>query len=166
MTLFEPESFWQDSEFIKFDETFFTSSGFEQGDIKALCYQGFPDWAAPNMNFDHFCQKPDSTSFKIGEDRDERDIWIDIQSRFILCSMNKIFVNSSAQLFRETLKLYGQMIESAIALNSKAATNNTIPDVFITNFRDELSLIDHRAIVSDSFWYQEIERRYGHCNPS
>ncbi|NRB25800.1 MULTISPECIES: SUKH-4 family immunity protein [Shewanella] len=152
----ENESFWEDIKLIKTDQSLLRTLGFSSQDISVLSGKGLPEWAAPNMNFDIF--EPSVGRLKLGEDRDDQDIFISLNTFKVLFSDRELLVNSSVQQFRGTLKVYAQMIDNAIEVDEESVISNTIPRQLINSFATELAQLDPLAALPGTFWMNEVQR--------
>ena len=156
MTKYTEKQYWEDSEYIKWDKSIFTKVDAPLSDIRALCDMGLPDWVAPNINFDHY--STESATLKIGEDRDDRDIFIDLKSLKVLVGSRSQFLNSSPYTLRKALQLYAVMVEKAIAIDEDSIVENSVDPSLIQELRDELNQLDPLCLAESSFWSHEIVR--------
>lgn len=156
MTKYTEKQYWEDAEYIKWDKSIFTKTEAPISDIRALCDMGLPDWAAPNINFDHYPIEP--AILKIGEDRDDRDIFINLKSLKVLVGSNRQFLNSSPYMLRKALQLYAIMVEKAIAIDEDSIVENRVDPSLIQELREELSQLDPLCLADNSFWSHEIVR--------
>lgn len=156
MTNYLETDYWEDADYIKWDRNIFTEVNASVGDIRALCDMGLPDWVAPNMNFDIYTIESDI--LKIGEDRDDRDIFIDLKTLKVMVSSDKQLINSSPYKFRKALQLYAIMVEKAIAVDEDSIVENRVATNFIQELREELNVLDPLCLAEGSFWYNEIDR--------
>lgn len=154
------EYYWKDAHYIKYNRKFLLSINLDKDSIEILSVHGFPEWVAPNMLLG-ICEVYDDL-LKIGESRDDENIYIEIKSGVIVYDTERKFVNSNIKLFLDTLKEYAEMIEKAISVNENATTDNLIPDHLILKFKKKLQEIDASSINSDTFWMKEIERCFSH----
>ena len=150
------EEFWADIEFIKWDKALFHSIYLTNIDIKVLTEEGLPEWVAPHLNFDHFVLE--SNRLKLGEDKEDRDIFICLDNFKILVGNNNQLINSSVSQLKESLKLYAIMIEKAISLTSDEFDDVIIPKNLISELETELVAIDCECVKNGSFWSEELTR--------
>lgn len=156
MNIYTSEVYWEDSSFIKQDETLLNSLNFSSKSIEVLSNKGFPEWAAPNINFDIF--EPGVDHFKLGEDRDDQEILVDLKTFQVHVGVCMIFMNSSVWHLRETLKLYAEMIEIAIDECENFPARQVLPKKLVGVFREKLEVLDAKAVIPESFWLNEIKR--------
>ena len=156
MTNYSETDYWEDADYIKWDRNIFTEANASVGDIRALCDMGLPDWVAPNMNFDIYATESDI--LKIGEDRDDRDIFIELNTLRIMVGNNKQLLNSSPYKFRKALQIYAIMVEKAIALDEDSIVENRISTNLIQELKEELNALDPLCLGEQSFWSNEIVR--------
>lgn len=156
MTDLDNEYYWHDSDFIKYDSLLLSSLGLDKETVEVLSINGLPEWAAPNINFGFFDSK--DNVLKIGEDRDENDIYIDVQSGKVLFGARESVININTKALRDTLKAYAEMVEKAISVDENSVVENQIPDDLIFEFQEKLSRIDSYAVENTGFWIKEIER--------
>lgn len=157
MSIFN-ELYWEDANFVHFDEGLLKMKGFSTESIDALHHKGLPRWVAPHINIDVDYYESDSEYFTIGEDGDDQSIYIDLTTMFVLLGHEQMFINSTPSLFRKSLKLYAEMIEKALLNNKDALTNNMISAALIEEFRNRLHAIDQKAVEMRSFWIQEASK--------
>ena len=86
MTKYLETDYWEDADYIKWSEENLAMFDLSKNDIQALTELGLPEWVAPNINFDHFELEPDT--LKLGEDREDRDIYMLRGSSRILVGNN------------------------------------------------------------------------------
>ena len=156
--------YWEDTEYIKLNRRLLISLGFPLGDIGALSDIGLPDWAAPNINFDYY--EAEKNRLKLGEDRNDKDIFVSFSSFKVLVGDNEKMVNSSALQLRKALQKYAIMVERALLQNDNAVIENQIAGEFIEEFRLQLSELDPSSILAGTFWSEEINRLSSHLTDS
>ena len=149
MTEYTEKDYWEDARFIKWDRRLITSIGASFSDIRALCDMGLPDWVAPHINFELYDIETDR--LKLGEDADDRDIFINLKSLQVLVGENNQLLNSSAFKLRQALQLYAIMIEKAILIDKDAAIENKIDSKLVYEFQDKLNKLDPQCLVGDTF---------------
>lgn len=156
MTKYVETDYWEDADYIKWSEENLAMFELSQNDIQALTKLGIPEWVAPNINFDHFKLAPDK--LKLGEDRQDRDIYMLLGSSCIWVGNNGMLFNSSPENLRKTLQLYAVMVEKAILIDDEAVVENRIESKLIDEFQEELLKLDPDSLDSSSFWFNEIKR--------
>ncbi len=148
--------FWEGADYIKWERSIFLEEGASVGDIRALCEMGLPDWVAPNINFDKYSSK--SGTLKIGEDRDDRDIFIELRTLEVKVGSDNQFINTSPYKFRKSLQLYAIMVENAIAIDDNSVVENKIATHLIEDLRAALSELDSACVAKETFWFNELVR--------
>ncbi|MEM0515684.1 hypothetical protein WCN91_09730 [Pseudoalteromonas sp. YIC-827] len=156
MTRYSEKDYWGDTQFIKWDKSIFTEIDAPISDIRALCEMGLPEWAAPNINFDNYPCKLDS--LKIGEDRDDRDIFIDLVSLKVMAGSDEQLMNTSPFKLRKALQFYAIMVEKAIAIDEDSFVENTVEANLIQKLKEELNGLDPSCLAEGAFWFNEIVR--------
>ncbi|WP_369742655.1 hypothetical protein AB8S08_10065 [Pseudidiomarina sp. PP-1MA] len=156
MTKYTEKNYWEDADYIKWDRNIFTEVNAPISDIRALCELGLPDWAAPNINFDNYI--PESETLKIGEDRDDREIFIDLKSLKVLVGSDKQFLNSSPYKLRKALQAYAIMVEKAIVIDEDSIIENRVKTSLVQELKEELKVLDPSCLTEDAFWSNEIAR--------
>ena len=73
----------------------------------------------------------------LAEDRDNNEICVDLKRFIILVGSNLQFMHSSSSKSRVTLKLYAEMVEEMLFMDSDAFVNNRIPDDLVSNFKSK-----------------------------
>ena len=156
MAIYTEKEYWEDVDYIKWDSNFLKRFNAPIGDIRALCDLGLPDWVAPNINFDNYAVESDI--LKIGEDRDDRDIFIDLNSLQVLVGSVRQLVNTSPYLLRKALQFYAIMVEKAIAIDEDSFVENRVITSLIQELKEELNALDPACIEVGTFWFDEVER--------
>ena len=144
------ELYWQDNEYIKWKLEFLQNNTFSNSDIEALYYKGLPEWAAPNMYFFH-SSKTNNGELIIGEDRNDRKIYIDVASKQVYSGEDRLFVNSNVSLFRKALQIYALMIEAAIAKDANAFIDSKIENELVHKFECQLLSLDSKSLQRGYF---------------
>ena len=152
------EYYWDDTGFIYLDRNMLESINFSLVDIDTLSKEGLPAWVAPNINFDIYDVV--GQSLKLGEDRDDNDIFISLPGHIVYVGHPKLVMNTSPVKLRATLVLYAEMVEKMYLIDQDAMINNQINPKFIEEFKSELGLLDPIAIQGDTFWNREIYRLF------
>ena len=156
MTKYLETDYWEGADYIKWPEENLAMFNLSKNDIKALTELGLPEWVAPNINFDHFELEPDT--LKLGEDREDRDIYMLRGSSRILVGNNGMLFNSSPENLRKALQFYAIMVEKAILIDDEALVENRIEEALIDELQEELLKLDPDSLHSSSFWFNEINR--------
>ncbi|MBA6234383.1 MULTISPECIES: hypothetical protein [unclassified Colwellia] len=156
MTRYTEKDYWEDAQYIKWDKNIFTKIDAPISDIRALCEMVLPDWAAPNINFDHYRLEPDI--LKIGEDRDDRDIFIDLKSLKVHVGSSNQLVNSSPYKLRKALQSYAIMVEKAIVIDEDSIVENRVETFLVQEFKEKLKKLDPQCLSEGSFWSNSIIR--------
>lgn len=160
MTKYEEPDYWKDANYIKWTQESLATFCLSKNDIVTLTEKGLPDWVAPNLNFDNF--ELERNKLKLGEDREDRDIYIVVDSTRVLVGRNELILNSSPEKLRKALQLYAIMVEKAITADDQAVVENRICDQLIDQFYKELLLLDPPSLLRRSFWLDEIKRLRSH----
>jgi len=156
MTNYTEDIYWADVDYIKWGKNTFEKLDLNLGDIRALCELGFPEWAAPNINFEIYDVEADQ--LKLGEDRDDRDIIISFNTYKILVGDENQLINSSVFYLRKALQLYAIMIEKSIVIDEDSFVENRINDELIKELKGELRTLDPECLSPGSFWTEELLR--------
>lgn len=157
---FTIEPYWAESNYIKWSKAELTKTGLPDSDIQALCEQGIPEWVAPNLYFEK--NEVNSQHLKLGEDREDRSIYLCLEKHNIVVDTLSQLMNSSATQLRRSLQLYAVMIEGAILISENAVIDNNIDDDLIDKFENELAKIDIKSLSIGTFWFEEIKRLRNH----
>lgn len=157
---------WGEQRFAKFDNSTYSGLPLSEVNRSVLCDVGLPDWVAPNMCF---AEKPVlvGSSLKIGEDRYDRDVGIDLASNKVVIilddSKRPKYVCKNLPSLLRILLYYRFLVDEAISMvGRKAMLDNAVPDNVIDEFEKEVESEDASAVEIDSFWKDEIERLRSH----
>lgn len=156
MTKYLETDYWGDADYITWSDENLAMFNLSKNDIQALIELGIPEWVAPNINFDHFELETDR--LKLGEDREDRDIYMLRGSSRILVGNDGMLFNSSPENLRKALQFYAIMVEKAILIDDEALVENRIEGTLIDEFQEELLKLDPDSLHNSSFWFNEINR--------
>jgi len=153
---YHESQYWDDAKYIFWDRSILTKYGANNEALNVLCERGIPSWVAPNMYFGLYA--PVGTSLKLGEDRDDNDIVLSLNTGVVTVGKLAKFMNSDVSLMRITLQFYAVMIEKALEVDEEAIIKNNIDSKLIEEFRHNLYSIDNFATEPKSFWFDDIHR--------
>ena len=156
MTIYTEKDYWEDVDYIIWDSNYLKGFNASIDDIRALCVLGLPDWVAPNINFDNYTVESDI--LKIGEDRDDRDIFIDLNTLQVLVGSGRQLVNTSPYLLRKALQFYAIMVEKAIAIDEDSFVENRVMTSLVQELKEELTALAPACLEAGTFWFDEVER--------
>jgi hypothetical protein len=154
---YKESQYWGDANYILWNRSVLSNYSISDAGINSLCEFGIPSWVAPNMNFDLY--EPKGVNLKLGEDRDDNDIILSLDTGIVTIGKFAKFMNSDVVLMRLTLQIYAVMIEKAIEIDEEAIIENNIDRKLIEKFRQNLYSIDKLAVEPETFWFEEIQRR-------
>ncbi|MCG9732324.1 hypothetical protein L1D44_21320 [Shewanella sp. Isolate13] len=156
MNKYTESMYWEDANYIRWSKDMFTSLALSIGDIRALSDMGIPEWVAPNLNFDNY--ESENTRLKLGEDREDRDIFLCFDAYNILIGEDSQFMNSSAFHMRKSLQLYAVMVEEALLIDGESIIKNKVDNLVIDEFEKQLFTLDPPSTFEGSFWFTELLR--------
>ncbi|MDC5822101.1 hypothetical protein OPW19_20010 [Vibrio europaeus] len=153
---FTEKCYWGGGNYVKWNENILYQLGMTRRDIKTLSCLGLPEWAAPNIYFDHF--DVSENLLKIGEDREDRDICINLNNFNVVIGGENQFINKNVELFRMALSEYAIMVESSIRISESLFVENKIPAQLVDDFMTRLKNIDELSVREGCFWHSEYMR--------
>jgi hypothetical protein len=154
--VYEESTYWEDAHYVTWEPDGLRNCKLSDKDLEVLCAIGIPSWVAPNMHFDNFEMQGDI--LKLGEDRDDRDIYVNKSTGVVCVGRDEQFMNTSVFSLRRTLQQYAIMVEKAVNLDRQSVRENRISSDLIIAFKEALKRLDSFALVDGLFWSKEIER--------
>lgn len=156
MTVYSEDIYWEDANYVKWDQNELTAFNLNDEDIHSICSMGLPDWVAPNISFEIY--EPDADRLKLGEDRNDRDIYISINNGAVYVGKDEQFMNSSVYLLRKALQLYAVMVEKALEIDTNSVVENRVHRGLVRDLEIGLCKLDPECTLNGNFWSEEIKR--------
>ncbi|MDO6641942.1 hypothetical protein Q4557_18465 [Shewanella sp. 5_MG-2023] len=128
--------------------------------IRFLSENGLPEWCAPNMYFgEEDCWLPELNAHKhklavLGSDRNDHHICISLNSNqvFRVTNASLDFMATTPELLGKALEQFQLCINSAVAQNGSAFTENDVDSAFLKPFAEWLKKNEPEALSDGSFW--------------
>jgi len=153
---------------VEVHETTALQFGFSPSDAHYLAHVGLPAWPAPDLWF-HSPAMLAPDYIRLGEDRDEREIFYDPSTSIVYCqrdvngSVAPRIVCTGIVALGAILAAYASMIDQAMnACGRRVVIENNIPDHLIDAFEQAVTRIDPSAVGCGHFWQREMERLRSH----